>query len=124
MGQKIVELEQRRLRLRCIDMRRVVSDWTGVRHHPRPYAAVGLRPDPTPNIGGRSLSAQRDAGQVPARSGCAVPVNNRAEAGASGWRLFPTATDGLWTGSGAAGAFVPAVQARGAPPALADAQQK
>ena len=67
MRQKILKLEQRRLRLRRIDMRRVVSDWTGVRHHPRPYAAVGLRPDPAPNIGGRSLSAQRKAGQVPRR---------------------------------------------------------
>src|SRR5262249_45473036 len=41
VGEKILELEQRGLRLRRIDVRRVVSDWTGVRHHPRPYAAVG-----------------------------------------------------------------------------------
>jgi hypothetical protein len=63
MRQKILEFEQRRLGARRIDMRRVVSDWTGVRHHPRPYAAVGLRPDPAPNIGGRLPSAQRNAAE-------------------------------------------------------------
>src|SRR5262245_10564555 len=75
-------------------MRRVVSDWTGVRHHPRPCATVGLRPDPAPNIGGRSPFAQRNADQLPTQPHVVLarfPVNNRPGTGELSWRRYPTA---------------------------------
>src|SRR5215471_14191758 len=60
VGQKIFELEQRRIGSRRGGLRRAVTHWTGIHHRPRPaverWASASTA---SANIGRRSPAAQR-----------------------------------------------------------------
>src|SRR5215472_5381832 len=102
VGQKVFELEQRRLNTRLVGrrggVRRAVTDWTGVRHEPRPEAgAVGSSLDRCGEHWRKMASrATEPSSRRLQGRWCALRlrqhvVKNRPETMESDRRWFPTA---------------------------------
>src|SRR5262249_17955955 len=107
-GQKIFELEQRRLSARLVGrrggVRRAVTDWTGVHHQPRPGGrAVGSsldrRGEHWPKIEGRATERNRGSRCRVCSAGpgvgsrCLSEPQGRGEEGALPQRRHPMATN-------------------------------
>src|SRR5438132_578853 len=107
VGQKIFELEQRRIGSRRGGLRRAVTHWTGVHHRPRPAAERWASASTAAaNIGRRSQAAQRSTTRGPVvgsvtRAGVIGAAASRRQRGAA----LAQALDGdeLVAGGGAGG---------------------